>query len=136
MNYLVDTHLLLWASIGQRKKLKSSSGLSREAVDIIADVDNELYFSSAVIWEVAIKTALGRPDFDVDASVLRRELLDNGYKELSITSEHAAAVVTLDSHHADPFDRIQIAQATVEGMQLLTQDGKIGLYTKNPIRLV
>lgn len=136
MKYLVDTHLLLWASIGQIKGAGSSAGLSRTAVDIIADADNELYFSSAAIWEVAIKAGMGRPDFMVDASVLRRELLDNGYMELPITGEHAAAVTGLEAHHADPFDRIQIAQATVEGMPLLTQDEKIGLYRKNPVKLV
>ncbi|WP_100225260.1 type II toxin-antitoxin system VapC family toxin [Xanthomonas citri] len=136
MNYLVDTHLLLWASVGQTKNFKSNSGLSKAAAEIISDANNELFFSSAAIWEVAIKAAVGKADFNVDAGVLRRELMDNGYKELSITGEHAAAVVGLETHHTDPFDRIQIAQATVEGMPLLTQDAKIGLYTKNPIKLV
>jgi len=97
---------------------------------------NELFFSAAVIWEVSIKSALGKPDFVVDANIFRRELLDNGYVELPITSKHAAAVGGLDGYHADPFDRIQIAQATVEGITLLTHDAKIAEYRKNPIRLV
>lgn len=135
MKYLVDTHILLWASVDP-SQIKSRGGLSKKAKEILEDEENELYFSSAVIWEVAIKTALGRPDFDVDANVFRKALLDNGYQEMPISSAHAAAVSLLEDHHSDPFDRIQIAQATVEGVELLTHDPKIAEYEKNPIRLV
>lgn len=136
MKYLVDTHLLLWAAVGQTRTPESGAGLAQEAIEIIEDTGNTLFFSAAAIWEISIKSALGKPDFIVDANILRRELLDNGYVELSITSEHAAAVGGLEGYHADPFDRIQIAQATVEGITLLTHDPKIGEYKKNPIRLV
>jgi PIN domain nuclease of toxin-antitoxin system len=136
MKYLVDTHLLLWASVGQKSSRKSRSGLTAEAITVIEDLDNTLFFSAAAIWEVCIKSALGKPDFNVDANVLRRALLDNGYVEVPITSEHAAAVGGLAGHHADPFDRIQIAQATVEGITLLTDDSKIGEYTNHPVRVV
>ncbi len=136
MKYLVDTHLLLWASVGQKRSRKSRAGLTQEAIEVIEDLDNTLFFSAAAIWEVSIKSALGKPDFNVDANVFRRALLDNGYVELPITSEHAAAVGGLAGHHADPFDRIQIAQATVEGIALLTHDPGIAQYTKNPVRIV
>ena len=127
MKYLVDTHLLLWAS---------TNGLSPGASTIIDNPDHELYFSAAAIWEVTIKASLGRPDFSIDPHVFRRALLDHGYIELPITSEHAAAVINLEKHHDDPFDRIQIAQATVEGIPLLTHDAKIKAYVNSPIHFV
>ncbi len=136
MKYLVDTHLLLWASVGQTSSRKSRAGLTVEAIAVIEDLDNTLFFSAAAIWEVCMKSALGKPDFNVDANVLRRALLDNGYLELPISSEHAAAVGGLAGHHADPFDRIQIAQATVEGIVLLTDDAAIGQYANHPVRVV
>lgn len=135
MKYLVDTHLLLWSAMTDGA-LESSGVLSGEAIAIINDESNELYFSPASIWEIAIKNALGRDDFQVDPHVFRRLLLDNGYFELPINSGHAADVANLEGHHADPFDRMLIAQATAEGMLLLTHDGKIAAYTKNPIKLV
>lgn len=135
MKYLVDTHVLLWASVDS-SQFNARSGLSKEARRIIEDEETGLYFSSAVIWEIAIKTALGKPDFDVSANVFRTALLDNGYLEMPINSAHAAAIAILEDHHSDPFDRIQIAQATVEGMELLTHDAKIAQYRKNPIKLV
>src|SRR5690349_16789621 len=114
MILLLDTHVLLWAAAG--------SGLSQSAIDLISDPDNELHFSAASVWEIAIKSGLGRPEFNVEASVFRRELLDSGYEEMAITGRHAAAVSTLPDLHKDPFDRILIAQAMVEGVTLLTAD--------------
>jgi len=120
MKLLIDTHLLLRAAAGQ--------GLSPAAVELIAEPGNELLFSAASIWEIAIKTGLGRPDFDVDAGVFRRELLESGYEELAITGAHAAGVSTLPDLHKDPFDRILIAQAIAEGITLLSADEAVLKY--------
>jgi len=82
-----------------------------------------------------IKRGLGREDFAVDARLLRRGLLDNGYSELPIVSEHVVAIDSLPPIHKDPFDRILVAQATVEGVTLLTNDSLVSQYP-GPIRTV
>jgi PIN domain nuclease of toxin-antitoxin system len=123
---LLDTHLLLWAA-GEPDRLPLA------ALAEIEDPSHELLFSSASLWEVAIKRGLGRDDFTVDPRLLRRGLFDNGYHELPITSEHAVTVYGLPAIHKDPFDRILIAQATVEGITLLTTDDLIARYP-GPIR--
>ena len=121
MKLLLDTHLLLWAA-GQ------SQHLSKTARDLIENPQNELFFSAASIWEITIKNGLGRADFQVDVSVLRRSLLDNGYAELMINSEHAVYVKSLPPIHKDPFDRMLIAQSSVEGITLLTSDATVAEY--------
>ncbi|WP_050465658.1 type II toxin-antitoxin system VapC family toxin [Herbaspirillum autotrophicum] len=121
MKLLLDTHILLWAA-GQPDRLSSAATALLEAPE------NELFFSAASLWEIAIKHSLGRDDFKVDASVLRRGLLDNGYSELPIVSEHAITVRTLPPIHKDPFDRMLIAQAMVEGITLLTADALVAQY--------
>jgi PIN domain nuclease of toxin-antitoxin system len=126
MKLLLDTHLLLWAA-GRPERLPAAA---RKFID---DAENELFFSSASLWEIAIKCGLGRDDFQVEARLLRRGLLDNGYADLPITGEHAVAIDSLPPIHKDPFDRILIAQATVEGILLLTLDPLIAKYP-GPIR--
>ncbi|HEX5339351.1 MAG TPA: type II toxin-antitoxin system VapC family toxin [Gammaproteobacteria bacterium] len=111
MKLLLDTHVLLWAA-GAPGKLPPT------ARKLLENRRSELFFSAANLWEVAIKHDLGRHDFRVDPRLLRRGLLDNGYEELPITSEHAVAVDGLPPIHKDPFDRILVAQAMVEGMAL------------------
>jgi len=128
MKLLLDTHLLLWAA-GQPARLP------RRARALIEDPENELFFSAASLWEIAIKRGLGRQDFKVDARLLRRGLLDNGYGELPITSEHAVNTDQLPELHKDPFDRILIAQANVEGITLLTDDRRVAAYP-GPVRKV
>ena len=128
MKLLLDTHLLLWAA-------SDPDRLSEAARVWIDDPANELLFSAASLWEIAIKRSLGRDDFRADARLLRRGLLDNGYEELPITSEHAVTVESLLPLHKDPFDRILIAQATVEGIILLTTDEQVARYP-GPVRLV
>jgi len=125
---LLDTHLLLWAAGEPRR-------LSKQARALINDPDNELLFSAASLWEVAIKRGLGREDFRVDARLLRRGLLDNGYSELPIISDHVVATESLPLIHKDPFDRVLVAQATVEGVTLLTIDSLVSQYP-GPIRTV
>jgi len=126
MKILLDTHLILWAA-GKTDRLPIA------AVKEIEDRENELLFSPVSIWEVAIKRGLGRDDFQVDPRVLRRGLLDNGYRELPVTSEHAVAIDGLPPIHKDPFDRMLVAQALVEGITLFTIDKKLVSYPA-PIR--
>lgn len=121
MKLLLDTHLLLWVAAEPEK-------LSVVALQAIEDPQNQLLFSPASLWEVAIKRGLGRADFTVDPRLLRRGLLDNGYEELSITGAHAVAVDELPAIHKDPFDRILIAQSIVEGISLLTVDDLVAQY--------
>ena len=128
MKLLLDTHLLLWAA-NEPKRLPKAARV------LIEDAENELLFSAASIWEITIKSSLGREDFRVDARLLRRGLLDNGYTELPITGEPAINVDHLPSTHKDPFDRILVAQATVEGITLLTNDRRL-LNCPGPIRKV
>jgi PIN domain nuclease of toxin-antitoxin system len=128
MKLLLDTHLLLWAA-GEPKRL------SKQARTMIDNPDNELLFSAASLWEVAIKRGLGREDFKVDARLLRRGLLDNGYSELPIISDHVVATENLPPIHKDPFDRVLVAQATVEGVRLLTIDSLVAQYP-GPIKTV
>ena len=124
----MDTHLLLWVT-------SQSARLSSEARELLADIDNELVFSTASVWEVAIKFGRGRDDFEVDPRVLRRGLLENRYQELPVTGEHAAAVTSLPSLHRDPFDRLLVAQSLVEGITLLTSDPRVAQYPA-PVRRV
>jgi PIN domain nuclease of toxin-antitoxin system len=128
MKFLLDTHLLLWAAAEPRR-------LSKQARALIDNPDNDLLFSAASLWEVAIKLRLGREDFKVDARLLRRGLLDNGYGELPIISDHVVAIDSLPPIHKDPFDRILVAQATVEGVTLLTVDSVVSQYP-GPIKAV
>jgi PIN domain nuclease of toxin-antitoxin system len=121
MNLLLDTHLLLW-TVAQSLKLSQRARL------LIADTANTLFFSSASIWEIAIKSTKGRPDFAIDPKILRQALLEDGYLELPIRSEHAIAVRGLPLIHNDPFDRILVAQAAVEGFLLLTADRTVASY--------
>jgi PIN domain nuclease of toxin-antitoxin system len=118
---LLDTHLLLWVA-GQPDRL------SQAARQFIEDKENELIFSTVSLWEVVIKRGLGRDDFKVDPRLLRRGLLDNGYSELPIGSQHVVAIDTLPPIHKDPFDRVLVAQALVEGITLLTTDAVVARY--------
>ena len=128
MRLLPDTHILLWTIAESRR-------LSAGARALIGEPDNELTFSSVSLWEVAIKAGRGRDDFRIDVSSLRRSLFDNGYAELPMTGAHAAALAGLPAIHRDPFDRMLVAQAIVEGLTLLTSDPMVAKYP-GPIRLV
>lgn len=127
MRLLLDTHLLLWA-VRTSPTLQPAGRLSARARTLILDEENALFFSAASIWEVAIKYALGRAEFEVEPHRLRAALLANGYLEIAITGLHGAAVRGLAGVHKDPFDRLLIAQATVEDMTLLTSDAVIAAY--------
>ena len=128
MKLLLDTHLLLWAATAPQR-------LSAEAQALFNDPNNELCFSAVSIWEVAIKRGLDRPDFQLDVHQFRRGLIDNGYLELAMSSLHAVAINTLPAVHRDPFDRMLVAQASVEGIPLLTSDAVLAQYS-GLVRLV
>lgn len=128
MKLLLDTRLRLWAA-GQPDRL------SKPARELIEAPDNELIFRTASLSEIVIKRGLGREDFQVDARLLRRGLLDDGYSELPLGGGHVVAIETLPPLHQDPFDRALIAQALVEGITLLTTDGRIARYPA-PVRVV
>lgn len=120
---LFDTHVLLWAAQG-------SDRLPAGAIDLLADPDTVPHFSAASIWEVAIKSALGRADFAVDARALAVALRSAGYVELPVTSASAAAVADLPALHGDPFDRILAAQAATEDVVLVTHDRMVARYPR------
>ena len=128
MKLLLDTRILIWGAVEPER-------LSGAAVALIEDAGNDLIFSAASLWEIAIKTGRGRADFRVDPAIVRRGLIDNGYVELPVTGAHAAAVAGLPPIHKDPFDRMLVAQASVEGMMLVTGDAVVAKYPCS-VRLV
>lgn len=123
MNLLLDTHLLLWAASEPQR-------LSAKARALLLDPANQLVFSSASLWEISIKNGLERSDFSVDPHRLWRMLLVNGYRELVVTCEHTVGVNDLPLWHKDPFDRMLVAQARIEGLTLLTSDKMVAKYGK------
>jgi PIN domain nuclease of toxin-antitoxin system len=125
---LLDTHLLLWATEG-------SSRLPAIARKLIANPDNDLIFSVASIWEISIKHGKGLESFEADPRLVREALLENGYIELDVTGKHVIALGNLPRMHKDPFDRILLAQAMVEGITFLTSDAVLTRYP-GPIRKV
>jgi PIN domain nuclease of toxin-antitoxin system len=125
---LADTHLVLWA-------LAEPARLPDRARDLLDDPANEACFSPISLWETGIKSARGRSDFRVDPAAVHRTLLANGYREIPVDSRHAIEAAALPSIHHDPFDRMLVAQARVEGLVLLTVDRTLAAYP-GPIRLV
>jgi PIN domain nuclease of toxin-antitoxin system len=128
MKFLLDTQILIWAFFNQKR-------LSAQARTVLEARENQLIFSAASLWEIAVKRGLGKKDFQYDPRVLRRTMLDDGYEELPVLGRHAVEVDILPPIHKDPFDRILIAQAMVEGITLLTADETIAQYP-GPIRKV
>ena len=126
MKVLLDTHLLLWAA-GMPERLPSQARV------LLERAETEPMVSAASLWEIAIKSGLGRTDFSVDPRLLRRGLLENGYSELDVTGAHATAVDLLPPIHKDPFDRLLVAQAQIEAITLLTSDEIVARYP-GPIR--
>jgi PIN domain nuclease of toxin-antitoxin system len=118
---LLDTQIVLWALAG-------SPRLGDKARALIADPANEVFVSTASIWEIAIKHALGRGDMPVSGARAAELCTLAGYRELSVTWRHAAGVDALPPLHADPFDRILVAQADSEPMRLLSRDAAVAGY--------
>jgi PIN domain nuclease of toxin-antitoxin system len=118
---LLDTHLLLWS-------VASSRRLSKEARAFLLDESNEVFYSAASVWEVAIKSTLRGRDFKANPTVLVRALAQSGFSELPVTAAHAARVAGLPAIHRDPFDRLLVAQSLAEPMTLLTNDAALVRY--------
>jgi len=121
MRVLVDTHLLLWAAARSRR-------LPKEARRLLQDPRNEVFYSAASLWEIAIKLALRRADFQVDLGRLRPALLEMDFLELSVTGVHAERLAALPPIHKDPFDRMLVAQSLCEPLVLLTNDDVLAGY--------
>lgn len=126
MHLLLDTHLVVWA-------MGSPDRLPTALAAMLEDPGNTPVFSVASLWELVIKQALGRPDFTLQPAVLRRALLDGGWQELPIEARHALAVAQLPPLHRDPFDRLLLAQATTDGLLLITADTQLVAYP-GPVR--
>jgi PIN domain nuclease of toxin-antitoxin system len=123
MRLLLDTHLLLWA-------LGAPSRLPVAARKAVLDPANEVLFSAASIWEIAIKAELGRANFTADAEEIARAAVEIGLDELPVRAQHAALTARLPRHHRDPFDRILVAQAMSEPARLLTVDTALKPYSE------
>jgi PIN domain nuclease of toxin-antitoxin system len=121
MQILLDTHILLWA-------LADDPTLPEEARSLLSDERNQLWVSAVSIWEISIKHALGRGDMPLSGGDALRYCRLAGYRWLDVRPEHAAAIEDLPRIHADPFDRMLLAQALTEPMKLLTHDAKIAQY--------
>jgi PIN domain nuclease of toxin-antitoxin system len=128
MRILLDTHFILWT-------LLEPARLTPQARAYIDDPGNEPVFSTASLWEIAIKKALGKPKFQADPRILRSAMLAAGYVELPVLGDHAVAIAGLPPIHKDPFDRLLIAQSSVEGILFLTADRIIARYP-GPIQLM
>ncbi len=128
MRLLLDTHLLLWAVSAPDKLDATTRGL-------VEDPANEVLFSAASIWEIAIKAGLGRADFTVRPEVIAQAARDTGFSELPVRAAVAARVADLQPHHRDPFDRLLVAQAMAELVLLYTVDPLLPPYTEL-VRLV
>jgi PIN domain nuclease of toxin-antitoxin system len=121
MRFLLDTHLLIW-TVSDLKRI------SVPTQQLLEDESNDLFFSVASLWEIGVKRALKRSDFDVDPHLFRGVLLSRGFRELSISAEHVLAVDQLPPIHRDPFDRLLLCQTLVEGLTLLTKDERVLKY--------
>lgn len=119
--WLADTQLLVLAAYGDAR-------LSARAAKIMRSRDEAVFFSLASLWEVAIKSSLGRADFVADPMQLHAALRDEGFSELPITAAHIARVACLPWLHRDPFDRMLLAQALKQGLLLLTADATLKRY--------
>jgi PIN domain nuclease of toxin-antitoxin system len=123
MRLLLDTHLLLWA-LAEPERLDAATRA------VLEDAGNEVLFSAASLWEIAIKSALGRPDFICDPQQVLRAALDTGFVELPVQAAAAVLVAGLPPHHRDPFDRLLVAQAISEPVRLYTADAALPVYSE------
>lgn len=128
MNILLDTHVALWA-------ITDSPKLPKKARELIESPRSSVWISAATVWEIAIKHSLGRNDMPVSGRAALRYFQESGYRFLPVDSEHAAAIEELPAHHADPFDRILVAQAMVEPMRLVTHDPIVARYSDSVIEV-
>jgi PIN domain nuclease of toxin-antitoxin system len=119
---LLDTHVALWA-------VTDSPKLPQKARELILSPKTTVWISSASVWEIAIKHALGRGDMPVSSQDAVRYFRESGYRFLAVEPEHAVAIEDLPTYHQDPFDRILVTQALVEPMRLITHDATVARYS-------
>jgi len=127
VRFLLDTQVLLWGSHSPKRLRPGTRRLLEEP-------GTELFFSVISLWEIGVKRALKRPDFSFDPRILRGGALANGYNELQLTADHVLAVETLPALHKDPFDRLLLCQAHVEGLTFLTSDAILTRYSVSILR--
>ena len=120
MRILLDTHIYLWW-------LEDHIKLSSKARELIQSAD-EVYVSSASIWEAAIKISIGK--LEVDIAELAQQISLNGFIELPVSAKHAVQIAQLPNHHRDPFDRMLVAQAMTEPLRLLSADTQVAQYSE------
>ena len=120
MRLLLDTHVLIWWLTGDRK-------LSKAVSTLLTSEESDVAVSAAALWEIAIKRTLGR--IDIDMEELLTAISSDGFAELPVRFVHASRLESLPRHHDDPFDRMQIAQAIVEGRRLVSRDEKVLAYS-------
>jgi PIN domain nuclease of toxin-antitoxin system len=121
VNYLLDTHILLWTLVDPNK-------VPEPMRRIVEDTGNRVWFSAASIWEIAIKHSLAKAEFPVEPATIWKAARETGLEELAVTAEHAVGVDALPWLHRDPFDRLLVAQARAAGMKLLSVDPKVNAY--------
>lgn len=126
MRILADTSIILWA-------LADIGRLPERALQVLTEPANKMAFSLVSIWEIAIKHMLKKPDFAADPELVLGTLRDNGWEEIGISGKHIVSLGALPDLHNDPFDRLLIAQARVQGVPLLTADSKIMQYPDVPL---
>ena len=124
MKYLLDTHALIWFLTGETHRF------SPAMLEILQNDAETLYFSAASIWEITIKSTLGKADFRISAQTIHNELLAQDFLPLPIEAQHAIHTAHLPPIHHDPFDRLLLAQAEQENLILLTADQKLHQYGK------
>ncbi len=123
MRLLLDTHILLWA-LAEPERLDGDTRAVRE------DAGNDVLCSAASLWEIAIKAGLGRPDFTVELGLVLRAARETGFIELPVRAQATVLVARLPPYHRDPFDRLLIAQAMAEAVQLYTADPLLPPYSE------
>lgn len=128
MNLLLDTHVALWA-------LTDSPRLSAKARALVTAPGARVWVSAATLWEITIKHGLGRGDMPISGEQALRWFREAGFRLLAIQPEHVVAVADLPLHHADPFDRLLVAQAWVEPMRLVTHDATVALYSDTILKV-
>ncbi|MGC8548925.1 MAG: type II toxin-antitoxin system VapC family toxin [Acidobacteriaceae bacterium] len=121
MNYLLDTHILLWSLVEPER-------VPGPMLRLIEDTGNRIWFSSASIWEIAIKHSLGKDEFSVEPGTIWKAARQTGLEEIAVSAEHTVEVDALPWLHRDPFDRMLVAQSRVEKMKLLSVDVQVNAY--------